>query len=250
MDDFFNNETDVCPIADELIDLIWDMKNATTGTSMSPLARVGVPSGIFIASLVALFAGRVVVRPLSAMAAFFVTAGFAYRTVRARDDVDTCAPGLLFSLGAGFVSALFSLWVLNWAMFAIGAAVGGGLVHTVFMALPQLHAGQAVLFAGKSTAYWGSLACAGAAGGVVVRYYSSLVLEVVSSALGAVGIALSSFALGTSFDPSLPRAPFAVLGIFAFGVGVWAQRRRRLQPTVAATSVGDGRRSGGTSAGV
>lgn len=242
MDGFFN-DTNVCPIADELIDLIWDMKNTTTnGADVGPIARVGVPSGIFLVSVVALFAGRLFLRPLSVMTAFFVATGFAYRTARAHASDDTpCAPGMIFSFGAGLVAALFSLWVLNVAMFAIGAAVGGGLAHTVFMTFPQLHAGQATPV-GNSTAYWVSLACAGIAGGVVVKYYSKFVLEVVSSGLGAVGIALSSFALSSFVDHTVSRAPFVFFGIFGFFVGVWAQRRRRLRPTVSEAS----RQSGGT----
>jgi hypothetical protein len=224
-------DDDLCFVADDIVDLVWNMQHVGLNTP-APLARVLVPATLALLSVGVLFWGSLALRPVAVACAFAATAGFSYQAFRDQGIEASCTLRISFSLCSGCVAALVALTLLKVAVFAAGAAIGGSFAHLVMMTVPALPVGDSV-------GYWATLASAGLAGGVIVRCYSELIIDVATSALGAVGVAFSSFATCSgATGESLPRSPFAVLGSAAFAVGFVVQRRRRVRrpPSSSAAS--------------
>ena len=223
-----------CAIINDAIDVFSDFENIQTFSWTSALFF----SGLLVASAVVVVRGAKIVRPAAFVAAFFATAGFVYETMRTSRDT-ACESILIVACACGGVVGFLTWCLFKLALFMLGAIVGGALVHTTFIFVPDEYVSQPS-FAGHSVVYYGSLLCAGIVGGCVVRCYSAAVLEIVTAAVGAVGFALSLFALVTTFGTSTHKAPFALISIAVFGIGVTTQRRRRLAARSSSSATGSG----------
>lgn len=193
-------------------------------------SSVALPAGILCVSLLVLFAGARLFR----VAAAFSAACFAFYVVyafgRQNGDRITCEALLILSSVAALVAALAAGCIFKTGLFFAGATAMVFLIHLLFSAFPDLHTmHDQPLLAGKSLAYWGLILVAGVAGGLVLRWHSKPVLEVITSCVGGAGVGFSLRMVFEIYEAVVPNWVFLVCGVGATGVGIVAQRHARLR---------------------
>ncbi len=150
-------------------------------------------SSSLLMSLTLLFFGARIIKPVAILSAAAAGFSFGYLVLKngfGADCTARIASGVvLASIGAGVTGCLFTV-----ALFIIGAAAFGSIVHFVFLAVPSLHrVGKLPRMMDRSLAYYLALTVSGIAGGVLARVYQKRILRFMTSVFGGAGVSLSIY---------------------------------------------------------
>ena len=227
--DFELNET-LCVHIDDKIEALVDMHEWRR--SHGELADYMIPIILMCGSILALFFGATLFRPTAAFAAamfsFYAIYGFA-RTI---EGTISCETVLGVATTGALIAALATGCLIKMALFLIGAAATASLIHLTYSMFPNLHdVGDQPTIASRSVAYWGLMLLAGVGGGMVVRWHSVCILELLTACAGGAGLAFSMHALAITINQghSPDRRIFFACGILSAMIGIIVQRRRRLR---------------------
>lgn len=217
-----------CDAVDAVLEVMSDVRTAIEEEGASQASGILFAAATMALSAVLVFFGGVLFRFAAAAAAAAVSFYFAYGFARSERAGVSCEVGLIgaavAALMAGGVAAC--LWKVG--LFFAGAAAFAGGVHLIFLAHPGLHTAlKAPLVLDKSVVYWGLLLAAIIAGGLLVRWHRKVVLEVVTSLIGGVGVAYSLSLLGRRADVHFPGWALILAASASLVAGVLAQRRIR-----------------------
>ena len=222
------NET-VCVELDGRLQQMVEMRDRAMAHVEDPTSIV-VPVLILCMSLVTLCFGARLFR----FAAAFAAGGFAFYGVytfgRTTGERVSCDALIIISSVMAAVAAICAGCIYKAGLFFVGAAAMAFLVHLVYSAFPDLHTmGDQPMLAQKSLAYWGLMLLAGVGGGLVLRWHSKPVLEVITSCVGGAGVSYALYAIADIAEADVDGWVFMVSGLAAALVGVVAQRQLRLR---------------------
>lgn len=209
----------------ELRETVWDDIRSPEDGAMSLVA----PVVLLCASLVAAFFGGRLFRPIAAM----VAAVFAFYAIYALGQTFGVACETLLGAAstAGLVAALATGCVIKAALFLLGAGTTAAIVHLTYSMFPNLHTmGDQPTFAERSLGYWGLMALGGVGGGLILRWKTVPILEILTACTGGAGTAyaLHAIALITNGSNGAPdRRIFFGCGILTAILGGIVQRRHR-----------------------
>ena len=202
-----------------------------------------VPFLLFVGSLMAVFLGARLFRPTAAIAAAMFGFYAVYSFGRMFSSGISCEALLGVASRAGLVAALATGCVLKAALFLIGSSATAAVVHLTFSMFPQLHTvGDQPTFAEQSLSYWGLMLMAGIGGGLVVRWHTDAILEVLTACAGGAGVAYSLHAIAlllSGTDNAPDRRIFFGCGVLAVLMGIIVQRRFRKRGYVCKKSKSD-----------
>jgi hypothetical protein len=218
----------ICIKVDTRLQQVIEMRNTAVEHLDDPSSIV-VPVLVICASLVTLFAGARLFR----FAASFSAAGFAFYAVytfgRTTGDRVSCEALIIVSSIVAAIAAIAAGCILKAGLFSVGAAAMAFIVHMIYSAFTQLHyIGNQPILAEKSLAYWGLMLLAGIAGGLVLRWNSNPILEVITSCVGGAGMAYSLHAIADIAGANVDEWVFMASGLGATVVGIVVQRHLRL----------------------
>jgi len=218
------NET-VC----DTLDYAYSLGQNRTGEASATVSAseyVIYGSSLFV-SLTLLFFGARIMKPVAILSAAVGGFSFAYLVLENGFGADCTARivsgVILASLGAGVTGCLFKV-----ALFIIGAAAFGSIVHIIFLAAPSLHAvGNLPQMMDRSLAYYLALTATGLTGGILARVYEKRILRFMTSLFGGVGVSLSIYNMILIDSDSSPPDPwiFVALAGVLFLTGWLAQER-------------------------
>ena len=178
-----------------------------------------------LVSLTLLFFGARILKPVAILSAAAAGFSFGYLVLKngfGADCTVRIASGVaLASIGVGVTGCLFKV-----ALFIIGAAAFGSIVHFVFLAVPSLHrVGNLPRMMNRSLAYYLALTVSGIAGGVLARVYQNRILRFMTSVFGGAGVSLSIYnMIMIESDPPDPWIFVTLAGILCL-VGWFTQER-------------------------
>lgn len=222
------NDT-VCLSVDRRLEQLVEMRNHANDELADPTGVI-VPIFVILGSCICLFFGARIFR----FAAAFAAAGFSFYVVykfgRDVGDRITCeALIIIASIFAAF-GALLAGCIYKAGLFFVGAAAMAFIVHLIFSTFPELHEiGNQPTLASKSIVYWAMLLLAGIAGGVILRWHSKPVLEVITACVGGAGVAYALSAIATVAEARVDEWVFMVSGLCAALIGTIVQRQLRLR---------------------
>ena len=222
------NESVCLRVDDAFVDII-EMREKAHDELIDP-SSVIVPAILLLLSIAVLLFGARLLR----FAAAFAAGGFAfyvsYTLIRQSGQNVTCEVLLIASTFVAIVAALASSCIYKAGLFFVGAAAMAGVVHLVFASFPNLNdIGNQPTIAEKSFAYWGLLILAAVAGGLVLRWHSRPILEVITSCVGGAGLAYSLHSINSVANASVDNWVFMLSGLVACIVGMLVQRHLRLR---------------------
>lgn len=197
---------------------------------LAPLAAVA-PYILLGASLVALLAGNLLIKPTCALVGFGAGALGAMRLLDWQTHIEmSCHAAIAICVVAGSALAILATCLIRAACFLIGAAAGGGLVWLVFSLWPaldrELWTGAPRFLGHTAVPFWTAVALVALAAGIACKREHRRVIIVGTSAVGAFGAAVFAD-IALQSDEEWPF--YAVFGgAFVVGVAVqWYTDRRR-----------------------
>ena len=224
----FQNDT-ACSRLNEAYDILIDFKNSTRNAHENSTG-LGLSSGIIIFSLITLFAGARLVKPVATVMSALTSFLFVFKITENNSSGFTCDSRLIF---AGFISlivALLTASLINCAIFMIGSLALAGLTHLVFMAIPGLNEiGGLPIILGQSVLYWGSILILGVTGGCLIKRKKNLALEAMTATLGGISLAYGLHTIVEYTNTDINRAVFVGVGMGSSVVGFFVQRKLRLR---------------------
>tara|TARA_B110001450_G_scaffold242401_1_gene252692 strand:- start:1750 stop:2517 length:768 start_codon:yes stop_codon:yes gene_type:complete len=223
-----NNDT-VCHSVDTRLEQLVEMRNRATDELADP-AGVIVPIFVILGSCVCLFLGARLFR----FTAAFAAAGFSFYVVYkfGRDVGERISCEALIIMASIFAAfgALMAGCIYKAGLFFVGAAAMAFIVHLVFSTFPELHEmGDHPTLAKKSIVYWAMIMLAGIAGGLILRWHSIPILEIITACVGGAGVAYALSAIATVAEANVDEWVFMVSGLCATLVGTSVQRQVRLR---------------------
>lgn len=222
------NET-VCLQVDYRLEQMIDMRNVAAQHLDDPSGII-IPICIILVSVVCLVAGARLFRFTAAFAAFAFAFYAVYTFGRTAGARVTCEVLLLMASVIAALSAFLASCIYKAGLFFVGAAATAFLVHLVFSTFPELHgAGEQPTLANKSLLYWGMMLLAGITGGIILRWHSTPVLEVITACVGGAGLTYALHALTMEAGANVHEWVFVVCGVGAALVGVFVQRHVRVR---------------------
>ena len=225
----FDIDPSACTRVGEMIDTVRTLELAPEG----PLAAI-LPAGVLLTSLLLLGVGARLVRVAAALSGGIASFCLVYAAPFTLSW--ECSTRLLVSAGVAFLAAVICTLLVKVALFLLGAATVAGLVHVTYLVFPELHElGQQPRYAQLSLSYWICMVAAVVTGGLVVRFHSHSVLEILTSAIGGIGLSYALYSFSLLAGLRLSLWVVAAAGLLGFAVGVYVQRRYRLRGELCCT---------------
>lgn len=211
----------------DMRDTAWDMHSHSRDASAFIIPIILLSGSL----IVALFGARIF-----RQAAAFAAAVFAFYAVygfgRTNGDGIACETLLGVASAVAMIAALAAVCLIKMALFLIGAAATAAVVHLTFSMFPELHyIGDQPTVAEKSLGYWVLMLLAGVGGGLVVRWHTTQVLEVLTACAGGTGVSYALHAMSVAINDGhvVDRRIFFACGAVTALIGILMQRRRRLR---------------------
>ena len=230
IDTLFTMNKTVCEHLDEAVEVVLMLHDV----AMLPrqvddvMPLIFVPIGLLILSIVFLFFGRRFVRLTAGFAALCVVFFFLYTSHTLQDW--ECATRTLVSIAAGFICGVLAAFLIKVGLFVIGSAAIGAIVHVTFASFPELHAlGDQPQFWNMSVGYWICMAIAIVCGGVIVRWHTKIIMEVLTATIGGLGVTYSLYSISIITNLQITRWVFVGVGGVGICLGICVQRMNRLK---------------------
>lgn len=218
------NET-TCDIIDEYVTTVRESVHDNVRES-----GVLVALAILALSFIFLLFGARLFRWTAAITAGFSSAYAVYLVGRSSHIDAPCDILVGTSLSIGVVFVFLTACLVKLAVFFLGAAAIGFVVHSVFEQFPDLHdVGDQPKLGSLSLSYWILMSSSVLVGGITSRCYTTSVLEVLTASLGAIGMAFSMSVLSTAVSIEINRGVYVATAILTAAVGVFLQRRWRFR---------------------
>jgi hypothetical protein len=222
------NDT-VCHSVDKRLEQLVEMRNRANDELADPTGVI-VPIFVILGSGVCLFLGARLFR----FTAAFAAAGFSFYVVYkfGRDVGERISCEALIIMASIFAAfgALMAGCIYKAGLFFVGATAMAFMVHLVFSTFPELHKmGDHPTLAQKSIVYWAMMLLAGIAGGLILRWHSIPILEIITACVGGAGVAYGLSAIATVAEANVDDWVFMVSGLCAALVGTIVQRQVRLR---------------------
>lgn len=181
---------------------------------------------VFVVSAALLVDGERLVRPLGGLVG--ATVGGGAVLVFANDTGLPCEVQLGGAAVAALLLGLLAMCLLKTGIFLVGAAGAGAVAHLVYEALPLSGLNPPFVLFGLSGWYFAAVGGASVVGAVVSLLKRKSFVRVISSIVGAGGIAALVHLVAVRVDPE-GRPPHAAALLATVAVctpaGVFAQRR-------------------------
>lgn len=225
----------LCLQLDDRINVVLDMRDTawenmrTQGRDASAFV---IPIILLSGSLIVVMFGARIFRQAAAFGAAIFSFYAVYGFGRATGDKISCETLLGVASAVALVAALSAVCLIKMALFLIGAAATAAVVHLTFSMFPELHdIGDQPTVAERSLAYWALMLLAGVGGGMVVRWHTTQVLEVLTACAGGAGVsyALHAMSIAINEGHTVDRRIFFACGAVIAFIGILVQRRRRLR---------------------
>lgn len=187
-----------------------------------------IPAALLCASIPLLLAGARIVRPVSALSAAAVAFVGALSVIRQSNGME-CATRLIIAAALSATAGLAALYLFKVGLFVLGAAASAAVVHYVFILVPEDNGLPSI--GPRNVIYWGSMCASFVVGGLVVRYNSSFVLELCTSAVGGSAAAYAITGFGEASDADIPEWSSLTIGACAALFGFALQRHWRIRKT-------------------
>lgn len=218
-----------CLYIDDIFSRMTDMRSTVEEDIAEP-TEIIIPIVGALVSLVFLFVGAKLFRITAALAAF----GFAFWIVYAflRDSGSEevgCEARVIAASIIGAAAALSAGCVYKAGLFLVGAAAFSGSVHMIFSAFPTLHSVDGVpQVGGRSLAYYALIVLGAIAGGLLLRWHSTFILEISTACVGGAAMAYSLYSITSIAGADIENWVFMLVGIGSALCGIFVQRHLRL----------------------
>lgn len=183
------------------------------------------PSAIFVVSCVVLLAGERLIRVTVGLASAAAVCVLIFYATNEQDW--PCETQLIVSAVGGLVAGALASFLVKAGIFLFGAASFAAIVHLLYTVWPQLHASQPT-FLSRSVSYWACMAVAVVLGGVLVRYHSKPLLQLLTAGAGGMGAAYAVHSMCSLANVHMSIWPFVAGGAVAALGGAWVQRKKLL----------------------
>lgn len=223
----FGNHT-ACAYIDESLDAIIDMKNVTNEHINNPTGII-LSTSVMLLSIVSLVWGARLFRPVAAITCGVFGFYLVYKVSDNSNGI-SCESRIVISSFFALLFALITGCLIKIALFIIGVASFGSIIHLIFVAFPKLNDVVNVpQVIGKSVIYWGLMIISGILGGFFVRSKRDLALEIGTSAIGGAGFVYGLHGLTVTLDANVNDWVFLGIGIGSGIAGFLIQRKLRIR---------------------
>lgn len=211
-----------CDVVDEWLDVtrgaVTDLGDLARTPLLDDTATIAASAAIMAVSVVLLVSGERLARPAAALVAG--GAGFyaSFTMLTHVDDV-VCTTRIVVAAIVGAALAMLGACVLGLGMILIGVAAGAGTAHLVLVALPES--------ARMPEVYYSTVAAAGVAGGVLVRFFPRASVMTATAVAGGIGLAYGVHGLALALGTRVPTYGIGAIALTAAVVGVCVQWRCR-----------------------
>jgi len=218
----------------DTIDVAWNStvgafaRNATDATTPGVLANDGaiaVAAVCIILSCTLLLIGK---RALFLFCSLVSLGGgaFAVFSLSSRIGSLNCGSRLIISSVAGLSAGCIASCIIRKAVFLIGAATSGAVAYFVLETFPDLGNNGTILF-GFSYIQWGIILGSGLVGGIALHFSGSIGFQIVTSSLGAFGVAVGVRLLLPDVDGWVPLCVGGVSALIGFGFQTMTKKRKK-----------------------
>lgn len=223
--DTLHNNT-ACVYVDHSIEAILNMKN-TTYDYVHDANELYIPIGIIFASLIGLFFGARLFRPVAAISAFVLSFYGIYHLSESSENLG-CSARIGLSAIVALIAALATGCLIKLSLFIIGAASFGGLIHFIFTAFPELHdIGDMPIILHNSLLYYIVIILGGIFGGFLLRWNEKISLEIMTSLISGAGFTFGLHGVLKIAEVDISNAIFVGIAITSSSIGVLVQRKLR-----------------------
>lgn len=221
----FENDT-LCEYVDESYESLMSMKNITIELSNNP-SSITFASVIICTSIISLAMGAKLFRPISSIISGLFAFFFVYKLSNNSSNL-SCDARVVISTCIGILFAILTGCLIKVSLFIIGAASFSGFTHLIFIAFPELHTiGDMPEILDLSVLYWGCIILAGILGGLLLRCYQRLSLEIMTSVIGGVSLAYGLHCLIVALQVTVSHYVFFGIAIVSSICGILFQRKTR-----------------------
>lgn len=212
-----------CDKVDEIILFSLSLRNQTFDSEN------GIVNGIlFLFSLTILIFGRRIFPFIVLFSAFVVVSLLTFMFLK-NSELE-CFMILIGSAICGLTFAVCICSLYKVLLFLISVISMVSFVHTTFAIFPSLHTIEYIpTIMERSVIYWSLIAFSFLISFIVVKKASDLVIEILTSVIGGIGLAYSSYVFQKMLNGNLHKYVFFCIGIVTSCIGTMLQRQLRLR---------------------